>query len=118
MAPTTLANAFSKDSSATAVIVPGSPALHVSYQKLAADVRAFQQQLANVGVTAQAAVRDTSHKTSYRTYANLLSLNIGFHRTTQYLRVHRIIHRRFMAARHCSAPEPGIQAVRIRVLHR
>lgn len=56
MAPTTLANAFSKDSSATAVIVPGSPALHVSYQKLAADVRAFQQQLANVGVTAQAAV--------------------------------------------------------------
>ncbi|KAH7389570.1 hypothetical protein DE146DRAFT_620155 [Phaeosphaeria sp. MPI-PUGE-AT-0046c] len=56
MAPTTLANAFSKDSSATAVIVPGSPALHVSYQKLAADVRAFQQQLANVGVTPQAAV--------------------------------------------------------------
>tara|TARA_R110002003_G_scaffold52_21_gene4519 strand:- start:22808 stop:24283 length:1476 start_codon:yes stop_codon:yes gene_type:complete len=56
MSPTTLADAFSSDSSATAVIVPGSPALHVSYQKLSADVKAFQQQLANVGVTAQAAV--------------------------------------------------------------
>ncbi|KAH7084929.1 hypothetical protein BKA63DRAFT_5699 [Paraphoma chrysanthemicola] len=56
MSPTTLADAFSKTSSATAIIVPGSPALHVSYQKLSADVRAFQQQLANVGVTAQAAV--------------------------------------------------------------
>ncbi|KAF2833630.1 acetyl-CoA synthetase-like protein [Ophiobolus disseminans] len=56
MSPTTLANAFSSDSPATAVIVPGSPALQVSYQKLSADVRAFQQQLANAGVSAQAAV--------------------------------------------------------------
>ncbi|EAT87765.1 hypothetical protein HBI56_119120 [Parastagonospora nodorum] len=56
MSPSTLADAFSKDSSATAIIVPGSPALHVSYQKLTADVKAFQQQLANVGVSAQAAV--------------------------------------------------------------
>jgi acyl-CoA synthetase (AMP-forming)/AMP-acid ligase II len=56
MSPTTLANAFSKDSPDTAVIVPGSPALHVSYQKLSADVKAFQQQLANVGVSAEAAV--------------------------------------------------------------
>ncbi|KAF1921954.1 hypothetical protein BDU57DRAFT_511042 [Ampelomyces quisqualis] len=56
MSPTTLANAFSKDSSATAVIVPGSPALHVSYHKLSVDVKAFQQQLASVGVSAQAAV--------------------------------------------------------------
>jgi len=47
MSPTTLANAFSKDSSEIAVIVPGSPALQVSYQKLSADVKAFQQQLAN-----------------------------------------------------------------------
>ena len=56
MAPTTLANAFSKDSSSAAVIVPGAPALTVSYQKLTADVKAFQQQLANVGVSAQDAV--------------------------------------------------------------
>ncbi|KAH7094577.1 hypothetical protein FB567DRAFT_432428 [Paraphoma chrysanthemicola] len=56
MSPTTLADALSKTSSTTAIIVPGSPALHVSYQKLSADVKAFQQQLANVGVTAQAAV--------------------------------------------------------------
>jgi acyl-CoA synthetase (AMP-forming)/AMP-acid ligase II len=56
MAPTTLEHAFSKDSSSTAIIVPGSPALIVSYQKLAADVKSFQQQLAKVGVGAQAAV--------------------------------------------------------------
>ncbi|PSN63891.1 acetyl-CoA synthetase-like protein [Corynespora cassiicola Philippines] len=56
MAPTTLENAFSKDSASTAVIVPGKPALTVSYQRLAADVKAFQQQLAKVGVSAQAAV--------------------------------------------------------------
>ncbi|KAJ4365199.1 hypothetical protein N0V83_008817 [Neocucurbitaria cava] len=56
MSATTLENAFSKDSSSTAVIVPGSPALTVSYQKLARDVKAFQQQLAKVGVRAEAAV--------------------------------------------------------------
>ncbi|KAI8934421.1 hypothetical protein NX059_009156 [Plenodomus lindquistii] len=56
MSPTTLENAFSKDSTSTAVIVPGSPALSVSYQKLAADVKAFQQKLAQVGVSAEAAV--------------------------------------------------------------
>ncbi|KAF2035562.1 acetyl-CoA synthetase-like protein [Setomelanomma holmii] len=56
MSPTTLADAFSKTSTSTAVIVPSSPALHVSYEKLFADVKAFQQQLAKVGVTAQAAV--------------------------------------------------------------
>lgn len=56
MSPTTLENAFSKDSTSTAVIVPGSPALSVSYQKLAADVKAFQQKLAQVGVGAEAAV--------------------------------------------------------------
>jgi acyl-CoA synthetase (AMP-forming)/AMP-acid ligase II len=53
---TTLANAFSKDSTLTAIIIPGNPALTVSYKKLSADVKAFQQKLANVGVTAQAAV--------------------------------------------------------------
>jgi acyl-CoA synthetase (AMP-forming)/AMP-acid ligase II len=56
MAPTTLANAFSSDSPSAAVIVPGAPALTVSYQKLSADVKAFQQQLAKAGVSAQAAV--------------------------------------------------------------
>ncbi|KAH9876095.1 hypothetical protein J1614_003974 [Plenodomus biglobosus] len=56
MSPTTLENAFSKDSTSTAVIVPGSPALSISYQKLAADVKAFQQKLAQVGVGAEAAV--------------------------------------------------------------
>ncbi|KAH7401632.1 hypothetical protein BKA66DRAFT_508127 [Pyrenochaeta sp. MPI-SDFR-AT-0127] len=56
MSPTTLEHAFSKDSSSTAVIVPGSPALTISYQRLAADVKAFQQQLARVGVSAEAAV--------------------------------------------------------------
>lgn len=56
MAPTTLANAFSKDSTETAIIIPGSPALTISYQKLSADVKAFQQQLANAGIQAQAAV--------------------------------------------------------------
>jgi ABC-type uncharacterized transport system auxiliary subunit len=72
MSPTTLANAFSKDSSATAVIVPGSPALHVSYQKLSADVKAFQQQLANVGVSAQAAVRNNSQQTPHELHADVL----------------------------------------------
>ena len=56
MSPTTLENAFAKHSPATAVIVPGSPALNVSYQKLAADVKAFQHQLAKAGVSAGAAV--------------------------------------------------------------
>jgi acyl-CoA synthetase (AMP-forming)/AMP-acid ligase II len=56
MAPTTLANAFSPSSPSTAVIVPGAPALEVSYQKLTADVKAFQAQLAKVGVSAQSAV--------------------------------------------------------------
>lgn len=56
MSPTTLANAFAKDSSDIAIIVPGSPALQVSYRQLSADVKAFQQQLANVGVSAASAV--------------------------------------------------------------
>ncbi|KAF2117787.1 hypothetical protein BDV96DRAFT_597663 [Lophiotrema nucula] len=56
MAPTTLENAFSTHSTSTAVLVPGKPALSISYQKLAADVKAFQQQLARVGVSPQSAV--------------------------------------------------------------
>ncbi|KAF2018135.1 acetyl-CoA synthetase-like protein [Aaosphaeria arxii CBS 175.79] len=56
MAPATLESAFSKDSTSTAVIVPSKPAVTVSYQKLSADVKAFQQQLAKHGVSAGAAV--------------------------------------------------------------
>jgi acyl-CoA synthetase (AMP-forming)/AMP-acid ligase II len=56
MAPTTLENAFPKDSTSTAIIVPSQPPLTVSYQRLGADVKAFQQQLAKLGVTAQSAV--------------------------------------------------------------
>ncbi|CBX92226.1 hypothetical protein LEMA_P049320.1 [Plenodomus lingam JN3] len=56
MSPTTLQNAFSKDSTTTAIIVPGNPPLSVSYQKLSADVKAFQEKLAQVGVSAEAAV--------------------------------------------------------------
>ncbi|KAF2642260.1 acetyl-CoA synthetase-like protein [Massarina eburnea CBS 473.64] len=56
MSPTTLQNAFSPDSSATAVVVPGPTPLTISYQKLTADVQSFQQQLAKVGISAQSAV--------------------------------------------------------------
>lgn len=56
MAPTTLENAFSKDSTSTAIIVPSKPAITISYQRLAADVKAFQEKLAKLGVTPQAAV--------------------------------------------------------------
>ena len=56
MAPSTLQNAFPKDSTATAIIIPGKPAISISYQKLTADVTAFQQQLAKLGVGAQSAV--------------------------------------------------------------
>ncbi|RMD41076.1 hypothetical protein DV735_g4052, partial [Chaetothyriales sp. CBS 134920] len=39
-----------RTSSATAVIVPTTPPLTVSFSQLAADVRAFQQQLAELGI--------------------------------------------------------------------
>lgn len=53
---TTLANAFSHSSNDTAIIVPGSPALTVSYKQLAADVLSFQQKLAKLGITPASAV--------------------------------------------------------------
>ncbi|KAF2491110.1 acetyl-CoA synthetase-like protein [Lophium mytilinum] len=56
MAATTLANSFSKDSTATAIIVPGTPALTVSYQRLAGDVKAFQLKLAKLGIKPESAV--------------------------------------------------------------
>lgn len=52
----TLANAFSSTSNATAVIVPGPPTLDISYRKLSADVSSFQQKLAKLGISAGAAV--------------------------------------------------------------
>lgn len=56
MAPTTLETAFSKASASTAIVVPSKPPLTVSYQRLATDVKAFQQRLAGLGVSAQSAV--------------------------------------------------------------
>jgi len=56
MAPTTLQNAFPSASSSTAIVVPGSPSISVSYQKLVHDVEAFQQKLASVGISPRAAV--------------------------------------------------------------
>ncbi|KAF2740664.1 acetyl-CoA synthetase-like protein [Polyplosphaeria fusca] len=56
MAPTTLESAFDKVSLSTAIVVPSTPALTVSYQRLAADVKAFQLRLAKAGVSAQSAV--------------------------------------------------------------
>lgn len=52
----TLSNAFSPDSESTAVIVPGSPALTISFRRLTADIKKFQQQLAKLGVAPEAAV--------------------------------------------------------------
>ncbi|WPG98738.1 Hypothetical protein R9X50_00153200 [Acrodontium crateriforme] len=52
----TLANAFSSSSASTAIIVPGSPALEISYKQLHADVLSFQQKLAAIGVSPGAAV--------------------------------------------------------------
>lgn len=52
----TLANAFSSSSSSTAIIVPGSPTLEISYRQLSADVLAFQKKLAALGIAPASAV--------------------------------------------------------------
>lgn len=52
----TLSNSFSPSSSSTAIIVPGPPALTISYRQLTSDVKAFQQKLAELGVAPSAAV--------------------------------------------------------------
>jgi len=52
----TLANSFSHDSDSTAIIIPGSPALTISYKQLATDVSAFQSKLAKLGVSPASAV--------------------------------------------------------------
>ncbi|RMZ87929.1 hypothetical protein DV736_g4843, partial [Chaetothyriales sp. CBS 134916] len=50
MTSSTLSTAISAASSAPAVIVPSTPPLTVSFRQLAADVRAFQQRLAELGI--------------------------------------------------------------------
>lgn len=52
----TLANSFPLESDSTAVIIPGSSSLTVSYKQLAADVSGFQQKLAKLGVAPASAV--------------------------------------------------------------
>ena len=56
MATTTLSNSFSTIADSTALIIPGKPALRVSYNQLAAEILSFQKRLAKLGVTPQAAV--------------------------------------------------------------
>ncbi|PSK34524.1 4-coumarate--CoA ligase-like 7 [Elsinoe australis] len=52
----TLSTSFPRDSSEAAVIVPGSPALKVSFSQLNADITKFQKKLAGLGITPGAAV--------------------------------------------------------------
>lgn len=53
----TLSTSFSKDSAATAVIVPGAPTpLTISYRQLNYEIQSFQQKLAKLGVQPGAAV--------------------------------------------------------------
>ncbi|KAB8301116.1 hypothetical protein EYC80_003019 [Monilinia laxa] len=56
MSATTLANSFSTDNAATAIIIPGKQPLTVTYKQLSADISSFQKKLAKLGVTPQAAV--------------------------------------------------------------
>src|SRR3954466_4038369 len=56
MSATTLANSFSQDLDATAIIIPGKQPLTVTYNQLSAEVLSFQKKLAKLGVTPQSAV--------------------------------------------------------------
>jgi acyl-CoA synthetase (AMP-forming)/AMP-acid ligase II len=56
MSATTLANSFSQDTDATAIIIPGKQPLIVTYTQLSAEVLSFQKKLAKLGVTPQSAV--------------------------------------------------------------
>jgi len=51
----TLANAFG-DSDTTAIIIPGSPALTITYTQLRRDILSFQTKLAKLGITTGSAV--------------------------------------------------------------
>jgi len=46
----TLANAFQKQSSSTAIILPKRPAIRISYSDLTNQVLSFQQKLADLGI--------------------------------------------------------------------
>jgi acyl-CoA synthetase (AMP-forming)/AMP-acid ligase II len=48
---TTLSNSFPKKSDSTAVIIPGSPALTLSFSQLSAQIASFQQKLAELGIS-------------------------------------------------------------------
>ncbi|KAF2466090.1 uncharacterized protein BDR25DRAFT_238016, partial [Lindgomyces ingoldianus] len=52
----TLINSFPQQSSVTAVIVPGQPALTVSFTQLSNDIRKCQRKLAALGITHESAV--------------------------------------------------------------
>ncbi|KKY28639.1 putative peroxisomal-coenzyme a synthetase [Phaeomoniella chlamydospora] len=52
----TLANAFSHDSTSTAVIIPSRPALTVTYKELSKQILSFQKKLADLGIRHGAAV--------------------------------------------------------------
>jgi non-ribosomal peptide synthetase component E (peptide arylation enzyme) len=52
----TLSNSFPKQSDLTAVIIPGSPALTLSFSQLNAQISSFQQKLAHLGICHGAAV--------------------------------------------------------------
>lgn len=57
MAATTLSNSFSQEGDSVAIIIPSRPkALTVTYKQLSAEVYSFQQKLAKLGITPQAAV--------------------------------------------------------------
>ena len=56
MAATTLSNSFSQGADSAVIIIPGKPALTISYKQLSTEVLSFQKKLAKLGVTPQAAV--------------------------------------------------------------
>jgi acyl-CoA synthetase (AMP-forming)/AMP-acid ligase II len=53
---TTLSNSFDHNSSSTAIIVPGSSALEISYKQLSTDIKTFQAKLARLGISPGSAV--------------------------------------------------------------
>ncbi|RDI85280.1 hypothetical protein Vi05172_g4594 [Venturia inaequalis] len=52
----TLSNSFPKHSDSTAVIIPGKPALTVSFTQLSAHISSYQQKLAQLGISNGSAV--------------------------------------------------------------
>ncbi|QSZ31647.1 hypothetical protein DSL72_001214 [Monilinia vaccinii-corymbosi] len=56
MSATTLANSFSTDNTATAIIIPGEQPLTITYRQLSTEISSFQKKLATLGVTPRAAV--------------------------------------------------------------